>query len=305
MSTSSKGSGKPGGKPAADRKQAMRAIQKSGGKTVQSRGPSWVRVGAPIGAVLVVIALLVGVKLSQKSSPSKPAQSAVPASAEVISKLTGVTAATFDAVGIGSVKSAPQKLSGAPLTADGKPRVLYIGAEYCPYCAAERWAVIAALSRFGTWANLGETTSASDDVFPSTPTLTFHGASFSSNVVSFTGVETQTNERQGNGYAPLDTVAAADQAVFSQINPRGSIPFLDIAGLYANVGASFDPGVLKGKTHAEIAAAMQDPSSVIAKAIDGTANVITAAICQSTNNAPSTVCNSAGVTAGRAKLNAS
>ena len=40
------------------------------------------------------------------------------------------------------------------LTADGKPLVLYVGAEYCPYCAAERCAMVQALSRFGTFSNL-------------------------------------------------------------------------------------------------------------------------------------------------------
>jgi len=33
--------------------------------------------------------------------------------------------------------------------------VVYIGAEYCPYCAVERWPLIVALNRFGTLTNLG------------------------------------------------------------------------------------------------------------------------------------------------------
>jgi hypothetical protein len=32
--------------------------------------------------------------------------------------------------------------------------MLYIGAEYCPYCAAERWPLVMALSKFGTFSNL-------------------------------------------------------------------------------------------------------------------------------------------------------
>src|SRR5438876_6623085 len=36
----------------------------------------------------------------------------------------------------------------------GKPVVLYVGAQYCPFCAAERWALVLALSRFGHWAGL-------------------------------------------------------------------------------------------------------------------------------------------------------
>jgi hypothetical protein len=41
-----------------------------------------------------------------------------------------------------------------------------------------------------------------------------------------------------------------------------------------------------------VAAALQDPSSAIAKGADGSANMITAAICKTTNNQPSSVCTS-------------
>ena len=44
--------------------------------------------------------------------------------------------------------------SGTPLTSGGKPEVLFIGAEYCPFCGAQRWAMITALSRFGTFTGL-------------------------------------------------------------------------------------------------------------------------------------------------------
>ena len=36
------------------------------------------------------------------------------------------------------------------LTEAGLPEMLYMGAEYCPFCAAERWAMVMALSKFGT-----------------------------------------------------------------------------------------------------------------------------------------------------------
>ena len=36
-----------------------------------------------------------------------------------------------------------------------------MGAEYCPYCAAQRWAMIVALSRFGTFSGLTTVHSAS------------------------------------------------------------------------------------------------------------------------------------------------
>jgi hypothetical protein len=60
--------------------------------------------------------------------------------------------------------------------------VLYAGAEYCPFCAAERWALATALSRFGTFTNLGTTASAGGQEYaPNTATLSFHGATYTSN----------------------------------------------------------------------------------------------------------------------------
>jgi hypothetical protein len=55
-------------------------------------------------------------------------------------------------------------------------------------------------------------------------------------------------------------------------------------------GASFSPQILQGKTWSQIATALKDPSSPIAKAIDGTANYITAAICKTTGNQPASAC---------------
>ena len=56
----------------------------------------------------------------------------------------------------------------------GKPELLYMGGEYCPFCAAERWAIAAAVSRFGTLSGLHFIHSSPTDVYPSTPTLSFY-----------------------------------------------------------------------------------------------------------------------------------
>jgi hypothetical protein len=186
--------------------------------------------------------------------------------------------------------------------------VLYVGAEYCPYCAAERWAMVVALSRFGTFSGLGQTASAANDVFPSTPTLSFHGSSFRSSTVAFSGVETQSNEVVNGQYAPLDKLSAADEQLFSTydsppyVDDAGSIPFVDIGGKYLISGSTFSPQVLKGKTHQQVAAALSDPSSDIAQAVDGAANLITAAVCATTANTPAPVCASAGVQAAAKRL---
>jgi hypothetical protein len=253
-------------------------------------------VGGAVGLVVVVVAVLVGIKVA--SGPAEPASGARSgaASQQVVSAVTGVPASVSDSVGAGTVKTAPTGLTGAPLTADGKPRVLYVGAEYCPYCAAERWSLAIALSRFGTLSGLGATTSSPTDVYPSTQTLSFHGAGYTSRYLSLTAKEIESNQAVGTGYAPLDTLDPADATLFQYVG-KGAFPFIDIGGRYMISGASYDPSVLQGKTRAQIAAALSDPGSPIAKAVVGTADVITAAICRTTGDQPAGVCTSAGVTA--------
>lgn len=259
-------------------------------------------VGAPILAVVLVVTVLIVVKLATGSPGAKSGQAATAADSRVISQTTSVPAAVLNTVGIGSIKGRPTTLSGPALIADGKPRLLYVGAEYCPYCAAERWSVVVALSRFGTFTDLGQTASSPSDTFPSTPTLTFHGASYRSDYIAFTGKELQSNRIVNGKPATLDKLSAADQTIFARVEPEGSIPVLDIGGKYLFAGASYDPAVLQGSTRAQIAAALSDPTSSIAKGVDGTANVITASICAVTKDRPSAVCTTPGVTTAAAAL---
>jgi hypothetical protein len=70
------------------------------------------------------------------------------------SSSTTITSLAFDFT--------PTPVSGPPLTENGKPEVLYVATEFCPYCVAENWALIVALSRFGSFSGLS--TSRSDPV---------------------------------------------------------------------------------------------------------------------------------------------
>lgn len=239
------------------------------------------RAISAVAAVVVLVTGLVVLKIASAggSNPSDGAASTL-ASRTVVDAVGGVPASVLNTVGAGTVDSVPQPIKAPALTADGKPEILYVGAEYCPFCAAQRWALAVALGRFGTWSALGATHSASADVFPNTPSLSFHGAPYVSDLVTFAGYELTSNVRAGNGYAPLDPLPAAASSVVETYNPQGSIPFLDIGGKYAMTGSSFSPDVLAGLTHEQIAAALSDPSSPVARAIDGTANVLTANIAR-------------------------
>jgi Domain of unknown function (DUF929) len=261
-----------------------------------------IAVGA-ICAVLVIAGGLVVLRAAGVGGQSSSGSPATAASPQVVSAVSNVPPSVLDSIGAGDAKTLPRSIQAPALTADGKPRVLYVGAEYCPYCAAQRWAMAVALSRFGSWSGLEQTHSSSSDVFPNTPTLSFHGAHYTSRYLSFTGYETTTNELEGNHYQALDTPSPADQKIFETYDQppytdgSGGIPFLDIGGSYVLSGASFSPQVLSGMTQEQVAAALSDPASPVAKAVDGAANALTAAICNVTKGSPAGVCDAAGVRA--------
>lgn len=270
------------------------------------RARIWSVFGA-IGVVVVIVLIMVGVKLGTGTGSGNDNPVSNAGAAKVAQQVTSVPASVFAKIGPGTVSNPPKAINGQSLTQDGKPKVLYVGGEFCPYCAAERWAVVAALSRFGTWSDLGLTTSSSHDVFPDTPTLSFHGASYTSDHVAFSGFETTDRDQQ-----PLDTLPSADQKILNKygVEPyvpgaqpgQPPIPFVYFGGKYLSSGASYDPGVLKGLTHSDVAKAMHDPSSDVAKAVDGSANAISAAVCKLTNDKPANVCSAPGVRAAAAKL---
>lgn len=259
--------------------------------------------GGAIAVVVLAFVVLVAVRLGGGAKPPAPTPAASDA-AKVAALVTSVPASTLNAVGIGTAQNLPAKIAAPALTRDGKPQVLYVGAEFCPFCAAQRWGVVIALSRFGTWSNLATTHSSPTDVYPNTPSLSFHGATFTSSTVTFTGYETSDVEQR-----PLDTLSPADRQTFDTFStpaysggPAGSIPFLDVGGTHVVGGASLDPRLLAGKSAQQVAEVLADPANPIAQAVDGSANAITAAICISTGGTPAAVCTSPGVTAAAAKL---
>ena len=263
------------------------------------------------GVVVAVVLIAAAVVATGLKRDAKPSATSGTASTAVVKDLASIPASTYDQVGSGTSNNHPSRIDAPALSDGGKPRVLYVGAEYCPYCAAQRWAVTAALSRFGTFTDLGQTASSADDVYPNTATLSFHGATYTSDYLSFTGVETTSNKRQGNGYAPLDELTSTDAKLVEKYNAPpyvqgqgGAIPFTDLGGAFVSSGASFDPQILAGKTHEQVAAALADPDGEIAKAILGTANVYTAALCELTDDKPADVCTTAGVTTAASALTA-
>ena len=236
------------------------------------------------GGVVVAVLVVLGVLVTTGLTSDKHGR-ATTATTSVAEEVATVPAATFDAIGTGGAQFPPTPLKSAPLTQNGKPKLLYVGAEWCPFCAAQRWVMAVALSRFGTFSHLGEVYSAATD--GDIASLTFHGATYRSPYLAFDAVEVQ--DRNHN---TLGKLSAADTALYAAY--ATGFPFIDVAGKYL-VGAMYDPTVLSGLSQAQIAAALKDPKSQVAQAIVGSANVLTSTLCTLTGGKPATVCNSAGV----------
>ena len=261
----------------------------------------WVSVLAILVALLVVVYFVAALGTSPNA---KYIGQPVPGS--LLQVITGVSDSTLAAVGTPTGVTPPATISGSPLTSGGKPEVLYIGGDFCPYCAIERWALIVALSHFGTFQGLEYMLSSSTDLNANTPTFTFTNVTYTSSYVTFVPVEEFGRLGQQQVIKPL---TSDQQSVVSQFDvcstssQAGGIPFVDIANQYAvNCGSQFllpdqtqyltspsQPNII-GMNWTQIASQLDNPNSGVARMIDGAANTLITAICKVTGGSPSSVC---------------
>ncbi|NNN00675.1 MAG: DUF929 family protein [Acidimicrobiaceae bacterium] len=275
-----------------------------------------------IGLVVVVVATLVIIKVTSGATPTT-ASTFQATDATTLAQVTQVPTSVFNTVGIKSTVAPvtpPQAINGQPelfstsSTGQKLPEVLYIGAEYCPFCAAQRWSTIIALSRFGTWTGLGNTESSTlpGEVFPGTQTFTFLKAKYASKYLVFSGVEEFNNIFNSalNYYSPLQKPSKADNAIFTKYDTsnyihgitssqNGSIPFISIGNKFLVSGSSFTPAALTGLSRTQIATGLSDPTSPVTDAIIASANYQSAAFCVLTKNQPGSVCASPAVMAAK------
>jgi hypothetical protein len=301
-------------------RRARIAAQREAERRSEQRRRIYLAGGSILVVVIVVLAFVL-VKLNSNGGTAGTSSNGPTGTAltKVVNDVTSVPTSVTDKVAGGAIPtamfvSAPTAsdvtsmaqtdgsyfatVDGTALTQNGKPEVLFVGSEYCPFCAAQRWAMVNAFSRFGTFTGLTTTHSSSSDVDANTPTLTFYGSKFTSNYISLTTVELQHNYRTGNSssssaaYVPLQTPTAAEQATMNAYDPSGSIPFIDFGNKYAQVGnlSPLDPKNLDGLTWAQVATDLSNPSSSVGAALIANANYETAAICTLTNNQPATAC---------------
>jgi hypothetical protein len=269
-----------------------------------------------VGLVIVLVAVLVILKVTASPGPTTSVrQMVVPASSQLVHEVSSVPASIFNRVGVAIPSTfagtAPIVISGQPpLTLTGKsPSVMYYGAEYCPYCAAERWGMVVALARFGAWHGLSTTASGLLDGDYST--FSFRHASLDSRFVHFVPIEACTNEvdpkaADCSGYGVLQAPTRAEQKVLTTYaGPRFvpddtdgiAFPYVDVDNRVLISGSTYQPTVLTGLSQSEIAGTLTDPTSPLTASIVGTANYITAAVCSGTGGMPRSVCASPGVVA--------
>jgi hypothetical protein len=232
----------------------------------------------------VVLAAVVGLVATSLASGG-PSASEAAAPPSVVTQATTLAPGVLARIGTAQPATPLTPIgSGSPLRIGGKPGIVFISEESCPFCAAERWPVVIALSHFGTWAHLGATTSSSTDVYPSTATFSFRDATYSSPDITLRTTELTDNAgHELQAPTPLDTQLIERYDVPPYINSAdqsGAVPFLDIDNHYILAGAQYDPQVLAGLTMRQIGAQLGDPMSPVAQAIDQSANALIAAISQ-------------------------
>jgi hypothetical protein len=243
------------------------------------------------GVVVAVIVALVVVRAVGGSATAAPgAAGAVPASA--YTELASVPVAELRAAAHGVRLTSdggayPKAVDGPAYTVGGKPGVLYLGAEYCPYCATERWPLVVALAKFGTFTGLHFIHSDNNpsETYRQVPTLSFYGATYTSRYLALTTVEEATVSG-----TTLQRPTAAENGLASRYDPGASIPFVYLDGTATIVGAEYDPGLLVGTSPAGVAAEIGDGTAPLASEVDADAGVIVSDLCRATGGQPGSVC---------------
>jgi len=305
------------GTPAPQRSRTGGAASRRGSARGAKKRSTALTAGI-FGTVFVVLAVLVIILVAVvgKTPSGAKAFGTQPAPQIVKSAINSTPAAAFIDAGSKLTSDGPflgsiYSLKGQPrLTLNGKPLIVYVGSEWCPFCGATRWPLALALGRFGTFSGLKISASSLTDSYPGTPTLSFYGSTYTSKYLAFSGIEQCTDipssssslaVRECSGYVPLQTITSAVAKIFDKYDyppyvpssgtDPGGIPFIDFGNLYHEDGAFIDPAILTGFTHARVVESFSNPVASPAQMILVAANYYSALICKMTNNQPGSVCN--------------
>jgi hypothetical protein len=275
-----------------------------------------------LGLIVVAIILLgalVLVRDNSGPSTTSTVETFSPAPSSLVATMTSVPASVYDTVGVSSPANpvqAPQRTGNgtAPLwlatAGDGPPLpvVFFYGAEFAPYAAVQRWPLILALSRFGTFNQLGLMQSSASTAFADLSTFTFWNPSstrsYTSKYLIFESVERYSSlNPTGGRYLSLQRPDAKQAAAIASYGQTAdTFALTDVANRYVLNGASFTPGVLAGLSQSQIAGDLATPTSPLTQAVVTAANQITASICAVDHDKPGAVCDSRAVSAADQEL---
>jgi hypothetical protein len=252
-----------------------------------------------LGIPVLIVAILGGYVLVWFVGNANPALHPIPADQQLVGQVTNIPQSIWQRIGTDGLANPWYPVGGqSPLIGpNGHPEIFYVGGEFCEYCATERWAILNALSRFGSFSHLTQLRSYDDRL----ATFSFYQSSYTSPFVDFVPVEHIGNTKdllgqfvthqpfQGNQQQLFNRYASASYLPTGQ-----GLPFIDLNNQYL-LGGGIQPAVFQNTeggslSWQQIADALQTPSSPVARQILGTANYLTAAICLATNQQPGSVC---------------
>jgi hypothetical protein len=253
------------------------------------------------------LALAIGVAILVASVGESPTPPGVGETqlASYYQAAVNVSNSALETVGLPATVAIPTRISPSLTTASTNGVVSYVGAEYCPYCAIQRWALLVALSKFGTFTNLNrEVFSSSSDAFPHLASWSFIGAKYTSKYFRFDPTELSSDKRDATGlYAPLEKLTAPQRVAYDKFNRQGELPFVDFGNHYVTLGASSSPAVLEGLSLSAIGIDLGNPKSPVALAVDGTANYFVAALCSMVQSKAPAICSTPVTRAASKVLN--
>lgn len=261
-----------------------------------------------LSLIVLAIALLgtlVLVRDNAAPGSSSTVETFTAAPSSLVSMLS-VPASVYDTIGISSPTNpvTPPRPTGSTTLwqatgAGGAtlPVVYFYGAEFAPYAAAQRWPVILALSRFGSFSRLGLMQSSNTTAFPNISTFTFWDAGYQSKYLVLQPVERYSSlNPTGAGYLSLQMPSARQAAAVSQYAPGpDTFALTDVANKYVLSGSSFSPAVLDGLSQDQIAGYLATPAAPLTQALVTAANEVSATICAVDHGRPGSVCGSRGV----------
>jgi hypothetical protein len=294
MSTTSSGSlGQPD--DSYDHPSVNRLVPNPSRNPDENRIRRYLSLGIP-----VLIVVILGVyTLVWSVSNANPTLQANPANQQLIGQVTSISQSIWQSAGTGGLSNPWHSVHGQPPLngPSGHPEFFYVGGEFCEFCATERWAILIALSRFGSFSHVSQLRSYDDQL----ATFSYYRSTYSSPYVDFVSVEHVGNTKDIlEQFVTLQPFQGNQQQLFNRYAsttylPTGQgYPFIDLNNEYL-LGGGIEPAVLQNASGGplswqQIADALQTPSSLVAQQILGTANWLTAAVCLVTDQRPGSVC---------------